>query len=88
MPEDNKKIEIPAVPEVELTVTEKYGVNPSEVDAMMDIGDVTELVLRGELIEKKPAVWIFRKVGAAKRQGDIKELTVEDMRERLPKAQR
>ncbi len=86
MPEE--KFDIPATPEVNLTVTEKFAVNASEVDAFMDIGDVTDIRFKSELLEKKDGILIFRKVGTAEQEGAVRELTVEEMRSKLPKARR
>lgn len=84
----HEKFDVPATPEVNLTVTEKFAVNVSEVDAFIEIGDVTDIRFKGELLEKKDDILIFRKIGAAEQEGSIRELTVEEMRSKLPKARR
>lgn len=83
-----EKIKVAAVPEIEMVGTEKFGVSMSEIDRTMDIGDVTDITFRGELIEKRDDIWIYRKVGPAKASGDVDEMTTEEMRRNLPKADR
>lgn len=82
------KIKIDAVPQVELQGTEKIAFAVEEIDATVEIGDVVEMAVRGEVIEKRENMVIIRKTGKAKRQGDIGELTLEEMRKKLPEARR
>ncbi len=88
MAEKGKPIEVPVVEEVIVVGTEKFGINKLEVDQSMDIGDVVEMVFRGELIERRDDIMIFRKTGPAKTQGNVDTLTVDEMKRTLPKADR
>ena len=88
MAEKEDTLKIPAVQEVEMIGTEKFGVSRSEIDRTMDIGDVTDITFRGELVEKRDDIWIYRKVGPAQATGDVDEMTTEEMRRSLPKADR
>lgn len=82
------KIKVDVVPQVEIQATEKYGFAVEEVDAIVEIGDVVEMSVRGEVIEKRDGMVIFRKTGKAKRQGEVSELTLEEMKNKLPQARR
>ena len=88
MAEDKDIIKLPATPEIELTVTEKYALAQEEIDAIVEIGDVVEMAIRGEVVEKKDNMVILRKTGKAVRQGEIDELTLEEMKNKLPQTRR
>lgn len=83
-----KPIKIPVVPEIQHTATEKFAFDSSEIDRQVDIGDVHEIVIRGEVIgfEDGRTKIVYRKTGKARAQGDTSRLTIEEMAERLPKA--
>lgn len=86
MAHTDKPLEVPAVPEIEMIGTEKFGVNKLEIDQSMDIGDVVEIVFRGELIELRDDIMVFRKTGPAKSQGNVDSLTMDEIKRTLPKA--
>ncbi len=88
MADQPEKIKVPVVPEVQMEATEKIGFAREEVDAIVEIGDVIEMAVRGEVIEKKGDMVIIRKTGKAKRQGEIDEITLEEMKNKLPEARR
>lgn len=83
-----EKMEIPAVPEVRRITTEKFALNKSEVDTTVEIGDVVDVHLRGEVVEFQDGgtIIVLRKTGKARTNGDVRELSLEEMRNKLPKA--
>ena len=89
MPEKLEPIKLPAVPEVQHMATEKFAFDSSEIDRQVDIGDVHEIVIRGEVVgfEDGRTKIIYRKAGKARAQGDTNRLTMEEMADRLPKAE-
>jgi len=84
-----EKMKIPAVPEIERSTTEKFALNKSEIDTVVEIGDVIDVHMRGEVVEFQDGgtIIVLRKTGKAQTNGDVKSLSVEEMRNKLPKAE-
>lgn len=83
-----KPIKIPAVPEIERTTTEKFALDKSEVDMVVELGDVIDVRIRGEVVEFQDGgtIIILRKTGKAHTEGEAHRLTLEEMANKIGRA--
>lgn len=80
-----KPIKIPAVSEVQRTTTEKFALDKSEVDMVVEIGDVIDVRIRGEVVEFQDGgtIIILRKTGKAHTEGEVNRLTLDEMANKI-----
>ena len=86
MPDEKlKPIKIPAVPEVQRVTTEKFALDKSEVDMVVELGDVIDVRIRGEVVEFQDGgtIIVLRKTGKAKTEGEAHRLTLDEMADKI-----